>query len=1135
MIKRSSKEAKLTEQVNSKRLKVSDSASPLSTDVLKITSGKQLQQLLTFSQDKRNSFNDIQTFKSFLDTIIAGYDSQAKLLILKEYFELQKSYSGDQNSGIFLCDLIKIWSFASESNKENLLSAVPSVLALLLKITSNSLELLTYGISLGKVLLHKDQFELIKRGLSANKNKEHVISPILRLLRELSMLDGGALANSVYKARNATFQAMVRNLTLGYTGHGNEELRKPSVRTNAIRFLLQLVKHLSTESKADILSQRDIFSTLIRDIINDPPFLVRDVLLTIEIHIIKDASLPRDAKTKLLSSRFLVNIASLYRYNKSEEKNEISTSSVSESAHKFLLLACSSLDSGVLLKQSGLYPRGLVINICDENNTNLNNKQFDLGLDSIEWIDKYTEKVPVRNSILSEFIYSLKPWSSIRHAELIISIFKAAPELIAGYFSGKNNFLFDPKLTAMWVGYSNLIYSTISLSIPNYFGYEDGYANLPPPLPIMMEHILPRKFSQKLIIKCLGQTTNSLIMFLTARIICISFQKLEAALRMYKQASRGPSASIWNQYASMVIENYSKRIPAISHIIGAYRRLTSTNLCQREVFTKLISLYYEILPHIALETNSGVSSIIAEGLLTIDKTNLRSRDGILCALELENILRLARLSPGMKWFSNSNGLSMSPFLATLRFYALAPREYLLPRLRSVLISIFHESQILQTCNSNAEFDYLIMNIRSILNDNENSGFFKYLDSCISRCAATPTKYIFMLEDLISETGNNICEPDISLLLLAMLEQWPFHVRLADLSTIKITSRFIARYLASSRKLKKDKSMIKCLSKKFSVACADKSEAQCILKSYKKATIDITIPENEFRNSTKISTSIKHTPQVIEKQPRALFEKIGLDDISETNNALTRWRKKDIEDVIEDGYLKSLIMLLSSKHCNIRREALINITKFSHQLKESKFEEREQIWLLLQELLESSRIIINQKPLTSIFSCFASYAVDVLKDPSHSLYPKVNQFLSQKPVWRLDQIPMMHRLIDESPSLDVAVYSEREWLINILSDGLCSEADLEIYRKRLVFERILSCYNYNFGLKLQNQILNILAKACLIKGGISTLVTRFSLVTWLEVQDSLSSNIAVKELYQSILQSCGHKRVKAWSRGTIKSK
>ncbi|RKF58127.1 Uncharacterized protein C14G10.02 [Erysiphe neolycopersici] len=1134
MVKRSSSRAELTEQFDSKRLKVFDSTCTPPEKFMEITSRKQLQQLLTFNQDLSHSLNDIQSFKSFLDAIIAEDNSKAKLLILKEYFETQKSYGGDESPDNFLNDLIKTWSFASQSNKENLLSAVPAVLALLLRIISNSLELSTYGIKLGRNILHKDQHELIKRGLSANKNKEHMISPILRLLRELSMLDGGALADSVYKARNATFQALTRNLTLKYTGNGIENPRRPSVRTNTIRFVLQLVRYLSTELKRDFLSQRDIFSKLNQGISNDPPFLVRDILETFQTHVVKDTRLPRDAKTKLLSSRFLANIASLYGYDKPEEKNDSTTPSVSESAHDFLLLACSSPDSGVLLKQSGLYPRGLAVSFSNENTTHLNSNSFNLGLDSIGWINNFSEKVPVRNIILSEFIHGLRPWSSIRQTQLITTIFKAAPELIAEYLSSKNKFLFDPKLTASWMAYSNFIYNIISLPLPSFFGFDDNFANLPPPLPILMNHILPQNFSQKLIVKNLSYSTNKLIVFFTVRILCLSFRKLKAALQMFKQAIKSSSAEIWNQYASIVIERFSKQIPAINHVTGAYRRLDPSNICQREIFTKLISLYYEILPHIALETNSGVSSIIADALFNTDKTNLRSQDGILHALELENIFRIAGFSPGMRWFSSGNGLLMSPFLAMLRLFALAPQSILLPRLRSVLISIVHESQILQTSNSNAELDFLIINIRASMDQPEVYDIFKYLDSCISRCAATPTKYIFMLEELISETKRESCDTSLSLLSMAMLEQWPFYVKAANISNIKKTSYFVSRYLAFFINFKKDKNIVKALSKKFITACADNPEAQNIIKSYREVVIDISTLDYESPNTSRSPECIINSPQVVQKANRAILETSSSNDLSENNNALVKWRNKDIEDIVEDGHLKKLILLLSSKYDNIRREALINISKVSHLLKESKFEERDQIWLLLQELHESVKTSIDQKPLASIFSYFAYYAVDVLKDPSHFLYPKINQFLSQKPIWQLDQIPLMHRIMDEAPNIDSVIYSEREWLLNLFFDGLRSEVDLEIFRKRLIFERILSCYNFDFGQSLQDKILNILSRACSIKGGTSTLVTRFSLVTWLEVHSALSSNIALQDLHQGLLKLCAEKRVKVWSKGTIES-
>ncbi|RAL65771.1 hypothetical protein DID88_005436 [Monilinia fructigena] len=49
--------------------------------------------------------------------------------------------------------------------------------------------------------------------------------------------------------------------------------------------------------------------------------------------------------------------------------------------------------------------------------------------------------------------------------------------------------------------------------------------------------------------------------------------------------------------------------------------------------------------------------------------------------------------------------------------------------------------------------------------------------------------------------------------------------------------------------------------------------------------------------------------------------------------------KDIEEVIEGGHVAALIMLLSSEHLSVRKEALTNISKVRAKLKESPLKKR----------------------------------------------------------------------------------------------------------------------------------------------------------------------------------------------------
>jgi nucleolar pre-ribosomal-associated protein 1 len=1035
----------------------------------------------------------------------------------------------DDYNAVYLPDLMQTWSFASQSNDESLLSAVPGILALLLKTLSGILKLSGHGLRLCRTLLQKQQLELIARGLTASKGKEFLISPALRLLKELTTFDGGALAKQVFRARDQTFRSLARNLSLRYNGEGVEDWRKPSVRTNALRFLLSSIKFLPTEARRELLNQRDIVSNITRDIKNDPPYMVREILETLKTHVLQDDALPRDAKTKVVNATSLGRIALLYRYDQPEEESSTVKQTVDTLAHEFLVVACTSPDLGVLNRQAGFYPRG--IDPDDIGDADIDHAHIDLGLDSIEWVDKFAEKIPVRNTILSDFIQTLRPWSSTKQSELLLSILRCAPELIADYFFGKKAFGFEPKLTATWIGYAAFIFSALQLPIPKFFGHKERYARLPPPSSIVLESILPQPLSQKVLTRCLNQSHN-LITFFAIRLLCMSFTKLKDTLKMYQEAATGLS-SVWTQAAEKLTDEFCRRCPSIKDVINTFRNLPAKDLMQKEAVTKLLVLYYEVVPRIAVDAKFDVSRTLTQTLQALDDPSLTSEDRAMRAMGLENLFQFAHFSPGMRWFAKSEGLSISPFSAMLKLSAEAPSDIPLLKLRSVLGSVVEENEILQTRTSASALDSAILGLKTLQGTVNEGAVYAFLDDCASRCAAKPTKYIFALEEIHSEVhGSDEAQSPVSLLTLAIVEQWPFLVKSVDDMVLQDVAQFVARHLAASIKMKEDKKVLKTVIQKLATDTPEASPSRKIIERTRKLVDDVVIPESKKVLPQQADRHGKSkAPSEIEKEEVSteMLERPNRD--IEDHSALIKWTSKEADEVVEGGYAAALIMLLSSSHLNVRKESVVNISKFAAKLKESSVEEKEQIWLLLSEVVETAKKVIDQERLSTIISSFASHAIIVLNDPLHCLYPKINKFLSQGPTWELDKIPLMYKILEDAPSLDDAHYSEVSFLLTYMLDGLHTSADMAIYRKRRVFEKLLSLWNSAYlAPGVRDTILKILFRATTIEGGSTTLITRFSSMTWLQAQVALGGGIPLKVLVERILESCDQKRVGTWSRG-----
>ncbi|RDL39993.1 Uncharacterized protein BP5553_04333 [Venustampulla echinocandica] len=1131
MAKRSAEDIGIEDgdQAYLKRQKITNPVKSVNVNAAtEINSGKQLRQLVAFDQDHIRAKHGIQSFKNFLDGFAnPDKDIGRATAILKDYLDSHKPEDENDKTAAYLPDLMQTWSYAAQSNDESLLSAVPAVLALLLKTLSNVLEFSEHGLRLCRTMLQRSQLELISRGLTANKNREFLISPVLRLLKELSTFDGGALAKQVFRARDHTLKGLGRNLNLRFTGDGIEDVRRPSVRTNALRFILPIFKFLPVEAKRELLNQRDIASNLTRGIEDDPAPMVREILTTLKTYVLQDEALPRDAKTKVVNAASLGRIALLYGYEHPDGGAEVPQTPVNLVAHEFLVSACTSHDFGVLNHQTGFYPRG--IDPDDLAEVGANEAVLDLGLDSIEWMENFTDQVPIRNTILSDFIQTLRPWSSTKQRELLISVFRAAPELVAEYFFNKKSFSFDPKLTATWIGYSAFLFSSLQLPLPEFFGHSQRYARLPPPHSIVLESILPQPLSQKVLRGCLLQP-EPLIKFFAVRLLCIAFSKFKDTLRMYHNAADG-SSQLWTQAATLLTEAFCKRCPSIKDVIHGFRNMTDDDLLQREAITKLLVLYYEVVPSIALEAKFDVSGVLSQTLHSVDKTTLKPQDRALRAMELENLFQFAHFSPGMRWFATTPELPLSPFMAMLKLSAEAPEDVPLLKLRSVLASVIEENQILQTQTKISALDSFILRLRSLGGTPNAPSVYTFLDDCISRCAAKPIKYIYALEEIQAKDQSKDQQRPFSLLTLAITEQWPFMIKSADDQVIQEIAQFVAGYLATCIKIKENKAAIKSVIERLATETPVESPARKTIERSRKLVDSISVPEaKRIPRETSIKESKNNVPSDTEK---AALMATMLEDSKphgENHNSLIKWTTKEVDEVVEGGHAASLIMLMSSEYLSVRKEALTNISKFATKLNESSFEEKEQIWLLLSEVVETAKKIIDEQPLPTVISAFAAHAIPVLNDPLHILYPKINKFLSQGPTWELEKIPLMYKILDEAPSLDDAYYPEMSWLLTYMLAGLRTAADMAIYRKRRVFEKLFSIWNSAYlAPGLRDKILRILFRATTIEGGSTTLITRFSTMTWLQAQVALGSGMSLKVLMERILETSDQQRVKKWAR------
>ncbi|KAI8624550.1 ribosome 60S biogenesis N-terminal-domain-containing protein [Xylariaceae sp. FL1651] len=1104
-----------------------------------VYTGRQLRQLLTFEQDLRKARHGLQSFKNVLDSIVNNDDKKSEnMQIVLDFLDSLKPREVEDEVPVYLPDIMETWSMASQMSNENVMSAVPVVLALLLKIISGNIDLVSYGLGICRTLLQKRQQELLAKNLSADKGKDFVISPTLRLLREAICLDGGALAAPIFRARNNTFKSLARNMGLRYLGDGIEDPKRPSVRTNAIRFLLSCLKLLHNEAKRDLLSQKDIVAALMRHLREDPPSLIYEILDVLKTSVVQDKKLTKEVKIKILNAHSLTRIASLYGYSKEpenlEDTSENGRLSVEDAAHELLLATCTDSTVGICRPEQGYYPEGIDPNAFIPGTDGAS--CLDFGLDSISWMTKFDDEIPVRNMLLAEFTQSLRPWSSTKQSELLLAIFEASPELIAHYFLHKKTFTFDPKLSATWMGYAALLYNVVQLPIPPYFGLSNDYSAVPPPTSVVLGNIIPSPMTLKVMTRCLTNKSK-LVSFYAIRILTLALQKLGKALEMHRDAATSPG-SIWEEAARRLVDDFYQRIPDIKDVVNCYRALVEEDLLQREAVTRLISRYYEIIPQLALKAKFDVSPILLATIQKVEALDVTSQDMAMSSLELEHLCAVAKYSPSMRWFARTPEMPTSPFTTLLRLYTEKTTVLSGDTLSQILSYVANEYQLVESQLHSSGLEPLIITLKKI--GNIDSAIWSFLDNCAERCARTPTKYLEMIEQHMvkadaDEHGNITTCP----LLMAVAEQLPFLVSTSPKKAVlKQLANFLSEYLGCSLDAGINRAFLDFTKDLLIAGFKDK-----------KLGAKVILPERAGPSAAKtnlLSEELKSGPYSINKvedgikmriSAQELEDRLATPVLTSKENSLLKWSSKPPEELVEEGYATSLILLLSSEHASIRKEALTNIVKMATKIKESTYEENEQTWLLLMELAESARDSIIDRPLPSTLVVFACKGLDVLKNPLHCLYEKVNLFLTSGPLWKLDKIPLMQAIFQDGPTVDGVYYTEISWLLGFLLDSLRTPQDVALFHQHKVFERLFSLpTNPYMGPNLRTQILRILYRTTCIEGGSDTAITRFGAVSWLVVQKAAVVDDVERDLYQAMIwrlwDTCDQIRITTWSKGGI---
>ncbi|QMW48484.1 hypothetical protein G4B11_012002 [Aspergillus flavus] len=1080
-----------------------------------ITSHGQLRNLLTFQQNINEVKQGIKKFKDFLlatgQTENEG-EKAKKFRILKAYCDSQISHEEEPSC---FPDLIQTWNFADSNNNESLLTVVPSVLALFIKTVSTNLDFRDFGLALCKFLLKKEQLRFFNRGLTATKSKEHLISPCLRLLTEIVSFDGGAVARHVYAVRYITFKRIEVFLTPNKSQleEASDDIQKSTLRRNAQRYVLANLRFQHASAKSDIIEQHKVIRAFLEYVRKDPRDTVLDIIKAIERDIVQDTSLSRNAKTKFFNRGNLEKLVTLYGYDRESEEPNPTGVSIASEIHKILMNVCTNSSNGVLLSETSWYPNGSdPESLPGEEDTSI-----DLGLDSAVYVDKYRESVPVRNGILSYLAQTLRPDADSLQIELLVAIFKEAPELVADFFTKKTMFVSDPKPTSSWMAESALLFSTVSLPVPTNFGWKDKLPSMPPPVSVVIENILPRPLTQKTLTRCLNLNAEIITLF-AVRILTISFNKLRKVLRIFN-SGHGVSQSFWTQAKGKLIAEFCRRCPAMKDVVSLYKKTAKEDLQQQEAVAELLSCFYEIVPDVAFEEIFDVSLVLVDILKRLDESSPSEEDSESLLAQLGSILKIAQQSASMR------SMQFSAFTSILKVVVGASSPDSLRNIEVLLKTVLTENSILHGSSS---FQSLLSSFGTSDSGNLRHQL-SFFDNCVCRVAKKPVHY----QDLLGSLCEDVSKP-VSPIVAAITEQWPFVVKSGG-DAESAVGAWIAKTLGKLKGSGEDPKALKAARDTLVAATENKRTKSTLKKALKDTEEETSQDSNRRESSTTQPTTLRSSN---EKSTVDLEEIFGtLPTEGTTHNALHRWEKEDIEISVEQGRVADLMLCLCSEHEEVRRQAFANITRFMSKIRESKYVEWRSVFLLTGELLETVKQIGLESPVPWIVGECASNCLAVLVNPMHKLYGKVNKFLQKAPSWEPEKIPSywIDKILLHEPELDDGYFEETNWLLDLLIKGLRTETDMGIYRRANVFERALSFYESpGPSLPSKRKILHLLYRSTQVQGS-TTLITRAGIVSWIQSQIPALGGKEVPTFTAmafSLYESSEQDRVMKWSGGSV---
>ena len=435
--------------------------------------------------------------------------------------------------------------------------------------------------------------------------------------------------------------------------------------------------------------------------------------------------------------------------------------------------------------------------------------------------------------------------------------------------------------------------------------------------------------------------------------------------------------------------------------------------------------------------------------------------------------------------------------------------------------------MLQTKTSPDALDALIASLGASPGSSApSSEVLDFLDDCCARFIKGPIKYFDDIDTMLARTAQNAADTgSFSPLLMTLVEQWPFRGgEKAAGGAADALAKWLSKLLYLFKLVGEDESvliavrdsLVESSAKAYKDVLKDsflwKMGKESAKESLKMATgADFSGSDR----STSSPTPAEATEHKSKARPAIDLETPPKED--EKHTGLTRWRKKDLGEAIDDGDVGELLLCLCSKHAEIRLQAVNNIHQLvkivdassRHKVEDTEISDEpqteridanfQQLYLLLGEVLETVELL-GSEAFPHLGGMLAARCASIVADPTHFMYSKMSKFLTKAPAWNVQHLlsEFWHSIVASEPDEDGTYHKEVDWFLEYLLDSLRTSADMAYFRKSNIFEQLLGHYaSRSCAAPAKEKIVRLLMRATHVDGS-TTLITRCGLIAWIQM-------------------------------------